>query len=62
MVANRWLRFLDKDNVPVPIMRGEFAVAGILAPGLKLIGTGGYGMPGTRRLSLSIAFFPRAGS
>ena len=62
VVANRWLRFLDKDNVPVPIMRGEFAVAGILAPGLKLIGTGGYGMPGTRRLSLSIAFFPRAGS
>ena len=61
VAADRWLRFLDRDNIPVPIVRAEFAVAGILAPGFKVIGTSGYGMPGNRRLSLNLAFFPMAG-
>ena len=61
VAADRWLRLLDRDNAPVPIVRGEFAVAGTLAPGFKVIATGGYGMPGNRRLSLNLAFFPMAG-
>lgn len=61
VAANTWLRFRDQKNMPVPIIRGEFAVAGTVAPGFKLIGTGGYGMPGNRRISLNFAFFPMAG-
>ena len=61
VAANTWLRFRDQENLPVPIVRGEFAVAGTVAPGFKLIGTGGYGMPGNRRISLNFAFFPGAG-
>ena len=62
VAANVWLRFRDQKNLPVPIMRGEFAVAGTVAPGLKIIGTGGYGLPGNRRITLHFAFFPLAGS
>lgn len=61
VAANTWLRFRDRKDIPVPIIRGEFAVAGTVAPGFKLIGTGGYGMPGNRRITLNFAFFPMAG-
>ena len=47
-------------NIPVPIFRAEVAVAVTVAPGLKVIGSGGYGLPFQRRIGISIAYFPMA--
>jgi hypothetical protein len=35
-------------------------VAVTVAPGLKVIGSGGYGLPFKRRIGISIAYFPMA--
>ena len=48
-------------NVPIPIFRAEFAVGVTVAPGLKVIGSGGYGFPGNRRPTVSVAYFPLGG-
>ena len=48
-------------SVPIPIFRAEFAVAATVAPGLKIIGSGGYGFPGNRRPTVSVAYFPLGG-
>lgn len=48
-------------DLPLPILRAEFAAAVTLAPGLKVIGSGGYGLPGNRRVAVSVAYFPLAG-
>ncbi len=47
-------------RVPVPLFRAEVAVAVTVAPGLKVIGSGGYGLPFTRRFGISVAYFPMA--
>lgn len=47
-------------KVPVPLFRAEVAVAVTVAPGLKVIGSGGYGLPFTRRVGISVAYFPMA--
>ena len=47
-------------RVPVPLFRAEVAVAVTVAPGLKVIGSGGYGLPFTRRFGVSVAYFPMA--
>ena len=47
-------------RVPVPLFRAEAAVAVTVAPGLKVIGSGGYGLPFTRRFGISVAYFPMA--
>ena len=44
-------------NVPVPLFRAEVAVAVTVAPGLKVIGSGGYGLPFNRRFGISVAYF-----
>ena len=36
----------QNQSIPIPIFRAEFAVAATVAPGLKIIGSGGYGFPG----------------
>ena len=54
MLPDRW------KNIPVPIFRAEVAVAVTVAPGLKIIGSGGYGLPFQRRIGISIAYFPMA--
>ena len=46
--------------VPVPLFRAEFAVGVTVAPGLKVIGSGGYGFPFRRRFGISVAYFPMA--
>ena len=47
-------------RVPVPLFRAEAAVAVTVAPGLKVIGSGGYGLPFGRRIGISVAYFPMA--
>ena len=47
-------------NIPVPLFRAEVAVAVTVAPGLKIIGSGGYGLPFKRRIGISVAYFPMA--
>ncbi len=47
-------------DVPLPLFRAEVAVAATVAPGLKLIGSGGYGFPFRRRVGISVAYFPGA--
>jgi hypothetical protein len=47
-------------NIPVPLFRAEVAVAVTVAPGLKVIGSGGYGLPFKRRIGISVAYFPMA--
>ncbi|MCY4637011.1 MAG: hypothetical protein OXG04_21365 [Acidobacteria bacterium] len=47
-------------RVPVPLFRAEAAVAVTVAPGLKVIASGGYGLPFTRRFGVSVAYFPMA--
>ena len=54
MLPDRW------KNIPVPIFRAEVAVGVTVAPGLKIIGSGGYGLPFQRRIGISIAYFPMA--
>ena len=63
MAAGELLRLQGPDGpgAPIPIMRVEFAAGVTVAPGLKVIGSGGYGLPGSRRVTLSIAYFPLAG-
>ncbi len=51
----------QNENIPIPIFRAEFAVAATVAPGLKIIGSGGYGFPGNRRPTVSVAYFPLGG-
>ena len=48
-------------SIPIPIFRAEFAVAATVVPGLKIIGSGGYGFPGNRRPTVSVAYFPLGG-
>lgn len=55
ILPDRW------QNIPVPLFRAEVAVAVTVAPGLKVIGSGGYGLPFKRRIGISIAYFPMAG-
>ena len=61
--ASDWLAFRGQldTSIPVPVARIEFAVGVIVARGLKVIGSGGYGLPGNRRAVISIAYFPMAG-
>jgi hypothetical protein len=47
-------------KIPVPLFRAEAAVAVTVAPGLKVIGSGGYGLPFRRRIGVSVAYFPMA--
>lgn len=47
-------------DVPLPLFRAEVAVAARVAPGLKLIGSGGFGFPFRRRIGISVAYFPGA--
>lgn len=47
-------------SIPVPLFRAEVAVAVTVAPGLKVIGSGGYGLPFNRRFGISVAYFPMA--
>ena len=49
------------DKVPLPLFRAEVAVAVTVAPGFKVIGSGGYGFPFKRRIGISVAYFPMAG-
>jgi hypothetical protein len=51
----------QNQSIPIPIFRAEFAVAATVAPGLKIIGSGGYGFPGNRRPTVSVAYFPLGG-
>ena len=44
-------------DVPLPLFRAEVAVAARVAPGLKLIGSGGFGFPFGRRIGISVAYF-----
>lgn len=46
------------DGMPVPMFRVELAVGGAVAPGLRLMASGGYGLPGTRRVGVSLTYFP----
>ena len=54
LLPDRW------ESIPVPLFRAEVAVAVTVAPGLKVIGSGGYGLPFKRRIGISIAYFPMA--
>ena len=61
--AGEALRFRRQEStggfgIPVPIFRIEFAVAGALAPGLRLMGSAGYGLPGSRRIGVALSYFP----
>ena len=47
-------------DVPLPLFRAEVAVAVTVAPGLKVIGSGGYGFPFRRRIGISVTYFPMA--
>ena len=47
-------------DLPLPLFRAEVAVAVTVAPGLKVIGSGGYGFPFRRRIGISVAYFPMA--
>ena len=47
-------------SYPLPLFRAEVAVAVTVAPGLKVIGSGGYGFPFKRRIGISVAYFPMA--
>ena len=49
------------EGIPMPLFRVEFAVAGVVAPGLKVIGSGGYGLAGSRRIGVAVSYFPRFG-
>ncbi len=53
---------LDGWESALPLFRAEVAVAVIVAPGLKVIGSGGWGFPFRRRIGISVAYFPMAGS
>ncbi len=55
------LTFAGVESIPIPIFRAEFAVAGTVAPGLKVIGSTGYGFPARRTLTISAAWFPLGG-
>ena len=57
----RELLTFQNESIPIPIFRAEFAVAATVAPGLKIIGSGGYGFPGNRRPTVSVAYFPLGG-
>lgn len=57
----RELLAFQNESIPIPIFRAEFAVAATVAPGLKIIGSGGYGFPGNRRPTVSVAYFPLGG-
>ena len=48
------------ESVPLPLFRAEAAVAARVAPGLKLIGSGGFGFPFRRRIGIGVAYFPTA--
>ena len=52
---------VGNQSIPIPIFRAEFAVGVTVAPGLKIIGSGGYGFPGNRRPTVSVAYFPLGG-
>ena len=53
---------LDGWESALQLFRAEVAVAVIVAPGLKVIGSGGWGFPFRRRIGISVAYFPMAGS
>ena len=57
----RELLTVGNRSIPIPIFRAEFAVGVTVAPGLKIIGSGGYGFPGNRRPTVSVAYFPLGG-
>ncbi len=48
------------NTVPVPLFRAEVAVAVTVASGLKVVASGGYGLPFKRRFGISVAYFPMA--
>lgn len=50
---------LDGWESALPLFRAEVAVAVIVAPGLKVIGSGGWGFPFRRRIGISVAYFQR---
>lgn len=52
---------VGNQSIPIPIFRAEFAIGVTVAPGLKIIGSGGYGFPGNRRPTVSVAYFPLGG-
>ncbi|MCY4025882.1 MAG: hypothetical protein OXH75_06160 [Acidobacteria bacterium] len=49
------------EGLPVPLFRVEFAMAGVIARGLKVIGSGGYGLHGSRRIGIALSYFPQFG-
>ena len=59
--AADWLSFLGGESAPVLMLRAEFAVAVRVAPGLKVMGQSGWGLPGRRRFVVNLAYFPLAG-
>ena len=48
------------NSIPLPLVRVEAAVGVTVAPGLKVIGSGGYGFPFKRSFGISVAYFPMA--
>ena len=57
------LRFRRQEDagdfpIPIPMFRVEVGVGAAVAPGLRLLASGGYGMPGTRRIGVSLSYFP----
>ena len=44
--------------IPIPMLRVELGVGAALAPGLRLMASGGYGLPGSRRIGVSLSYFP----
>ena len=45
------------DFAVLPIVRAEFAVAGILSPAVKIRASGGVNMPGAQYFSVSLIYF-----
>ena len=57
------LRFRREESsegfpIPLPMFRVELGVGVALAPGLRLMASGGYGLPGSRRIGVSLSYFP----
>ena len=44
--------------IPIPMFRVELGVGAAVAPGLRLLASGGYGLPGARRIGVSLSYFP----
>ena len=40
------------------MFRVEIAVGGAVAPGLRLMASGGYGLPSSRRIGVALSYFP----